>query len=358
MSNIQWLAAPEDVDLQAWDAYFRGVRNQLVESWNDARTAYLTMRQVKESFGLPVVLSPEAAASGEPGWTPGDEQRILETQAIVELLTEWMDDALEKNTRRIAYDPAQGFVIEQLPSDTLRVVQQGGGVSILDLQGNPVPVTGTVGALPALAVVAIVGVAVVGVYFTVDAICDVIESTAEQETMRTLGDQHAKLVASGKATPEQAKKMTEAIYSGAKELTVAKGQAAAAEGSSGVQSTVRTVAWVALGITGLFFLAKVLPAFAGGRGGGGGQRLLTNPRDPGDDLSPHYPFQNKGKLGPGPLGESFARQQDWDCECENYKCVCYGISDETAGLKKTIQTDPKRKAAYNKMYRQWREARS
>jgi len=85
--------------------------------------------------------------------------------------------------------------------------------------------------------------------------------------------------------------------------------------------------------------------------------LQINPPDPGEDRSPHYPFKSRAHLGPGPLAGTNQRAQNWDCMCDNYKCVCYGISDETEGRIKTIYTNAERKKAYNKMYRQWRKGR-
>lgn len=83
--------------------------------------------------------------------------------------------------------------------------------------------------------------------------------------------------------------------------------------------------------------------------------LLPNPVDPGEDESPHYPFKRRARLGPGPMKETNRRAQLWDCQCENYVCVCVGIAEETAGRRRVIRTDPKAKAKYNKMYRQWRK---
>lgn len=82
--------------------------------------------------------------------------------------------------------------------------------------------------------------------------------------------------------------------------------------------------------------------------------LLPNPRDPGTNVSPHYPFQRRAKLGPGPLGERNARAAKWDCTCPKpYYCLCDGIAEDTKGKRKKIKTDPKRKQKYNKMYRDW-----
>jgi hypothetical protein len=78
-----------------------------------------------------------------------------------------------------------------------------------------------------------------------------------------------------------------------------------------------------------------------------------NPRDPGEDRSPHYPFKRKGRLGPGPMKETNERAAKWDCECEEYVCGCVGISEETEGRTKTVRIDPAKKQAYNKMYREW-----
>jgi len=83
--------------------------------------------------------------------------------------------------------------------------------------------------------------------------------------------------------------------------------------------------------------------------------IFRNPTDPGDDESPHYPFKRRAKLGPGPLQETNARAVKWDCQCDSYVCTCTGISDETVGRSKLIVTDPERKKAYNKMYREWRK---
>lgn len=85
--------------------------------------------------------------------------------------------------------------------------------------------------------------------------------------------------------------------------------------------------------------------------------IFGNPRDPGEDESPHYPFKRRGKLGPGPLQETNERAVKWDCQCDSYVCSCVGISDETVGKTKTIVTDPERKKSYNRMYRQWVKTR-
>jgi hypothetical protein len=256
------LGAPEDVDLQAWETYIRSARNQMVDSWNEARVAYLALERVRGAFGLPFI-----AAGGEAGLqqvedgalSQAQNQMFLETFAVTDFLAKAADDALA-GTRQVGYDAqAKTLLIELLPTDTMKVAPVSGRPMLVSVEdGSVVPVSGTI-SLPPLVWAAIATVAALTAYFTTDQVCGAIKETAQQKTMQTIATQQAEMVKSGKATPEQAKVMTDAIYTGATALETAKGVAKKEESESGIQGTARTLMWVALGITVLVFAAKVVP---------------------------------------------------------------------------------------------------
>lgn len=66
-----------------------------------------------------------------------------------------------------------------------------------------------------------------------------------------------------------------------------------------------------------------------------------------------WPFKRKAKLGPGPYKGTLRRRDEWDCQCDNYRCVCYGIAGDVEGKRKLVTTDRAAKKKYNKLYREW-----
>lgn len=259
------LGQPEaPVDLAAWTAYLQALRNDMVAAWNGARNAYVALERVRERLGLPFLAVPgEADAVG--ALTAEQNQEFIEAGAAATLLTQWMDEALS-GKRKIAYDAGRNdFVIEALDSDVVFIeIRSGKPTLISRTTGQPVPVSGTVGAAPVIAWIVGAGIAIAAVVATWQVSTAYFEKErvlAEEKTKQTLATKQAELVSSGKATPEQAKAMTDAIYIGAKELEEARGAAGEREGGTArkIADTVQTVLWVGLGIAGIYFLAKVIP---------------------------------------------------------------------------------------------------
>lgn len=72
-----------------------------------------------------------------------------------------------------------------------------------------------------------------------------------------------------------------------------------------------------------------------------------------EKASPHNPFKNKKKLGPGPGERVMSKANQWACKCPNaYKCVCTGKGAMKGKIKK-INIDRTVKAKYNSKYRKW-----
>jgi hypothetical protein len=64
--------------------------------------------------------------------------------------------------------------------------------------------------------------------------------------------------------------------------------------------------------------------------------------------SKHYPFKNKGSLGPGPRGGTNKKTGNYKCKCSDYSCNCKGPD---GNLK--INIDRGYKRAYNQAYKAW-----
>lgn len=253
------LGAPEDVNTQAWEAYIRSIRNQMVNSWNEARAAYLTLQKVRESFGLPLITPAGEAVEEQGALNARQNQVFLDLAAAADFLAKVADDVLA-GKRQVGYDSADGMVIELLPEDTMKAATVDGRLRLVNVSdGAPVPVTGTISAVPILVWAGMAAVTALALYYVVDSNSQTMKAVAQVKMLETVSSQNAELVASGKATPEQAAKMTSAVFAGATALETAKGAARESESESGIQGTVRTVMWVALGIGVLYFAAKVIP---------------------------------------------------------------------------------------------------
>lgn len=251
------------VDDAAWTAYLDGARASMVASWNRARDAYLTLKRVRETLGLPFVSQPGEAVPDPNALSPADDQEFLYLNAVVGLLSEWAEEAVD-GKRKGFFDGTSGKLqIESLPSDTMRIEEgPGGRPVIVDMQGTPVP--GSIAGWQIVAGLAAVAVAGVALYFTADRMAKALETNAEQKTMDTIVQKQAELVQSGKATPEEAQALVSSIFEGARDLKKAKAEEK--ETKSGWQQTITTVAWIGFGIAGLIFTAKILPMALGGGG--------------------------------------------------------------------------------------------
>jgi hypothetical protein len=71
-------------------------------------------------------------------------------------------------------------------------------------------------------------------------------------------EKQVELVRAG-ATPEQAKAATDAVLQGAAALTKAKGEAAASKPPDDLTSTLKTVAYVGLGIAVIYAAIRLIP---------------------------------------------------------------------------------------------------
>lgn len=67
----------------------------------------------------------------------------------------------------------------------------------------------------------------------------------------------------------------------------------------------------------------------------------------------HNPFQNKSRLGPGPLGSTLVKKNRWSCSGSGYQQTCVGVAPETKGRTIRVVIDPEKKRQYNKIYKRF-----
>lgn len=257
----------------AWETYLRGVRNQAAASWNRAREAYLALKRVRESLGLPFIAPANEAGQrlvAAGALSENDNNEFVNAAVIAKFLTDVADQALAGQRRLVMDNGKVG--IELLDSDTLRLGIVNGRPTLFSvpatgdrMSGQAVEVNTPSGMVEGVGVgnpwligAGIAVVVAVTAYFAYDSYTEKEETLAEQKTLQTLSETQQEAIKKG-ATPEQAAKMSSAILDGATALETAKGDTKQKEGESGLQSTIRTAMWIGLGIAGLFFMAKIIP---------------------------------------------------------------------------------------------------
>lgn len=265
--TFPWLGAPEDVDIKAWSTYFKSLRASLLASWRRTHSAYMTLKTVRETLGLPFIVD-KTGETDPPSdaWTTNQDRQLFNLQAVVQFMLTAADDVVN-NKRRIGWDGKE-FVVERLPGDAAHVGMVQNQVFLLDNSTNqPIQASGPVSAL-GLAPIAWVGLGIVGVavtvagYLTVKSMCESATSVMQQKTLQTLSNNQHELVMSGKAEPAEASAMTKSLLQGAADLEKAQAATALAkkEPDTDLGKTIRTVAIVGLGAAALYLVAQFVGA--------------------------------------------------------------------------------------------------
>lgn len=256
-----------------WNAYFGALRDHMNAKWSKAVGAYKTLKNVREILGLPFIVDQTGESNSIGAWASDLEQQAVNLHAMVVLATGALDDVVANKRKVGTYEDDQ-WAIERLPTDILRIqVNPPGEPVLVNAQtGAPENIQGTVGAiwLPIALVAAGTVVSAGGFYLAIRAI-DSLDSMMKEKTTQTIAKRNAELIASGKATPEQAAALTKAESAAAVDLSKAR----AAEKDAGASPEkwtplVKTIVWGGVAIMALYIVTKLVPS----RGGA----LATNPR--------------------------------------------------------------------------------
>lgn len=267
-----WLTGPaSETDFAAWEAYLKALRDQLQIDWAHAKGAYLSLKKVRESLGLPFIDTTPKTESGGPdgsAWTADLEVQAQDLQAMTVLITSALDDAIS-GKRKLSWDQAKGyFVIESLPEDVLRLEFDSQGVpQMVDAKtGAKAQVSAPIGlGLPniawAVAATATFSILALPAYFIADAAVNGLRVVAEQKTARVMGERAFDCVQSGKCTAAEAAAIAKAPYEGAAGVraAAAKEQAEKGKETSDIMKAVTTIAWVALGLGVLYAAVRFIP---------------------------------------------------------------------------------------------------
>lgn len=256
----------------AWGAYLTALRGSMNQSWAGARNAYLTLKKVRQQLGFPFIgslLTGEGGLVDSGAWDDSLEGNMQDLQAMVKVTDDAFGDVLAQKRKLFYEQKTNDFAVEGLPSDIVRVKLTDGNLSLVNGQGQPIHVTGTIGLAPIIvggivAAAAISGaVTFVAAALVIKKTCDTIQAIAEQKTMQTALVKQAELVQSGKATPAEAAALTKSVYDGTAAVATAKGAAAAQANANSdvtnISKTVTTVAFIGLGIGVIYLLVKLVP---------------------------------------------------------------------------------------------------
>lgn len=250
---------------EAWASYLSSLRQALQVASSKAVQSYQTLRQVRKDLGLPF-MAPGGESQDLGAWTPNLEQEALDVFAMAKVFSDGVSDVLEGKRKLVWRENLQDFAIEGFSSDPLRIeYAPSGAPELVDALGAQTHVPGQIGVAPLVIVAAVGGLSLVtgiAVGVLVYQGLRTIEVVAEQKTQRTLAETAGKnsdLVAQNKATPEQAAKLNQSLYSGAAEWQKAAGESKRDDkGTGDIASAVKTLAWVGLGVGVLYVVAQVI----------------------------------------------------------------------------------------------------
>jgi uncharacterized low-complexity protein len=282
MNGIYWLGVDQPApDASAWEAMLTALRDKMSESWARAESAYVTLKSVREKLGLPFVddSQTEADSAAKHGaWTTELDVEAQDLHAMTTLIVNALTDAIA-GKREVFYNDKGDLAIKQLPADIIVLDQDPQGVPIL-VQGPAATTPGQpaghasapIGVgIPTLVWVATASASVLALpaYFIVDAAANALTDVAEQKTVKTVAEKSYECVQSGKCTADDAAKINESVFAGAAGIRLAKAKEAEAGGkpSSDWASTVKVLGLVALGLAGIYFVVRLIPAggFSGGK---------------------------------------------------------------------------------------------
>lgn len=251
---------------EAIGAYVAALRDSVMGSKTSALKAYSTLKTVRTTLGLPFMSAPAGeGAADQGGWSPDLEQQAVDVVGMANILISAADDVLNQKRKLYWDDKLQNFAIEGFQTDLLRLQLDANGVPVLvDAQGNPQHITGQIGAVPVIVMVGVAALVLVQallIYLLIDKALQTLQVIAEQQTQKTLAQaakKHADLVASGKATADDAAKLNKSMYEGATELQ--KQQTSSQAAKKGFESdTLKTLGWIALGLGVLYAVVKFFP---------------------------------------------------------------------------------------------------
>lgn len=248
-----------EIDTKSYELYFIAMNQSLQHSVKEAAAAFNTMTKTREILGLPI--------SDPDGVTSELSNLAAQVAAAAHVADVAMNEAVA-GTRKVGYSATlNDFTIEAIAGDTMRlvltdaepgfaVVPMGGGEG---LQGLPAIVWGGV---------AVSVVQATAVYFVVQKSADAIKTVARKRTENTIAKtagQYAKLVQEGKATPDQAKALTDSLYTGSTELAKAAPPPPPENETPGgvaktVASTATTIAWIGLAAVVAYGVLSVVSA--------------------------------------------------------------------------------------------------
>lgn len=251
LSIKKMLGQAADPNLDAWVALIAALRDSTQKSRDAMVSSYLGLKKVRDDLGLPFMSGAPGEGVDAGAWGADLDQQAVDLVAMAKIATDGANDVLANKRKLIYSSQLNDFVIEALPSDTMRVAVTGNKPVLYDAaSNNATHSSGTVGILPLIIGAGIVGNGLIalGAYAIIKESLAAATTISTNKMLRTLSDNQTKLVMSGKATPDQAAAQTKALLDGAESVKLAAAQEKNA-GAPAVNDYTKLIATV--GVIGL-----------------------------------------------------------------------------------------------------------
>lgn len=249
----------------AWNDYFLRFADDLEVRWDRSKQAYLGLKDVRSILGKPFYKQPSGGGGDslyeDPGaWDESLDKNVMILKDAVPFISMTFREAAA-GKRQVKVEKGGEFSLEALPTDPFQIVSsEQGGLSLVKPDGTEHVPSGNVGVPWVALAIAAVAVTAAQAYVAVKAL-EALETLAEQKTQQTLVQSQTELVTSGKATPEQAKAMTDAVLKGTEAIEKAKTEKELAKKTSPEQwsGLVKTIGTVGVILLIAYLGVKYLP---------------------------------------------------------------------------------------------------
>lgn len=308
---FNWLSVvttPQSSDAAIY-AYISGLQTAVKASLQRATVAYNTLKTVRSKLGLEFITSSGGEGSADVGgWAPDLETQAQDLHAMAVFLDQIASD-VKSGKRDLVWNKAFGaFAITALPGDVIRIeLAQSGVPVIVDAKtGQPIHVDAPlgVGAVNWAELAVVAAIPTVGIYLTTTKFIDGMTVMTEQKTQRTLleaAKKNTDLVAQGKATPDQAKALNDALYAGATSLQKEQNapKLAGEKTSQDWSESLTMLAWAGVVVAGIVTLGKLIPS----------KSLLENPKP---RVRSGYAYSTGRAAGLRGKDWMYAKDDDWE----------------------------------------------
>lgn len=273
---------PDEATEKTWAGDLLARISGMILDWKETRIAYNTFVAERGAFGIPVIGA---------DWTQAQDDQYNLINYVVYTIAEYASE-VDEGVRKVAYDTFGDQVVMLGDAGDIQLSAKDGVLSVkIGDKSASIDPSGFVGVAWPVVVIVVAGVAahIVLVIQISTVIRDYIKKLIQKDTYEHEEKIASDIIAKG-GDPATAHKIATQATNDQLSALAAKARADAEADEKGgmgqLASTIKTVAWVALGVAiiggAIYFGAPLLQRAMSGSRGGGNMRMLAqqNPSKP------------------------------------------------------------------------------